>query len=259
MKAIDVNHLSFSYENGNKALNDISFTVKPGKIVGLLGPNGSGKSTLLNIISGVLRYEIGSVKVFGKEVKAYHRHEIARVISVVSQEFTPLFAFTVKDIVWMGRMPYSSVFHSSTKEEIDLVDKWMEKLEIKRLERRSIKAISGGERQRTVIARAFVQEPQLLLLDEFTAHLDIGHRADLIGVIKKKNEEEDTTVLGAFHDVNVAAQMCDEIILLKDAEIVAMGNVFDVITEKNVSQVYNTDVVISHHPTCGVPQVMLKI
>ena len=259
MKAIEIEHLSFSYENGNKVLNDVSFVVESGKVVGLLGPNGSGKSTLLNIISGILSYVTGSVKVFGREVKTYRRREIARVISVVSQEFTPLFAFMVKDIVWMGRMPYSSTFHSPTKEEIALVDRWMENLEVKRLEDRSIKAISGGERQRTIIARAFVQEPKLLLLDEFTAHLDIGHRADLIRVIKRKNEKDNTTVLGAFHDVNVAAQMCDEIILLKSGEIVAMGSIFDVITEKNISRVYNTDVVISRHPTCGVPQVMLKI
>ena len=235
--SLEVKDLSFSYGK-RRVLKDVTFEVGTGEFVGVLGPNGSGKSTLLNCLSGLLVPDREKVRVCGKDVAVMGSNEMARLVAIVPQDSSMNFAFTVEDIVLMGRYSHISRFRFEDAQDYVVAQEAMKETGIWSLRSRLVTDLSGGERQRVVIARALAQEPKVLLLDEPTTHLDIRHQLEVLGLIRKLNKEKGITVLGVFHDLNLAARFCDRIFLLSRGRVAATGDPEEVLTAHNIQKVF---------------------
>jgi iron complex transport system ATP-binding protein len=254
---ITVQNLTKYY--GQKAILDgLSFEVATGHVVGIIGPNGSGKSTLLKLVSGVEPKSSGTILLAGKPVEAYSRKELAKRLSVLQQEALPPLGFTVREVVEMGRFPYQNWLGEEVGGDDGLIDQIMERLCILPLAKRTLERLSGGERQRVALAKAMAQEPKLLLLDEPTTYLDIGFQIQMMDYIRNWQREHKLTVLAVLHDLNIAAQYCDRVIVLKDGGIVADGVPREVFTRSLIQEVYGASATIISHPVSGVPQVLLQ-
>lgn len=250
---IKVENISFAYDRGPAVLNDISIKIRKGEFVGILGQNGSGKTTLLKIMAGTLKPDMGTVIINGYKLETLNDNKRARFVAVVPQETSIPFPFSVMEMVLMGRAPYLSVFGFESQADIELAKKVMSELDVLKFANRSIYKLSGGEKQRVVIARALVQEPKILLLDEPTTFLDIRHQVELYQHIKKKNVEEGLTVLTVVHDINLASTFCDRIIFIKEGKVVADGTPHEAVTYTNVCNVFDTDVYVGINDITGMP------
>lgn len=249
-KILKVKNLSFSY-NGTNALSDLNFEVWDGSLISILGPNGSGKSTLINLISKVLRGYKGSIEVFGRDIKKMGSRDIAKLIAVVPQYSNPGFDFTVEEMVLMGRFPYISRFGREKREDYEVVEKIMEKTKIVELAKKKFKELSGGEKQRVIIAQALSQNTPIVLLDEPTSHLDINFQLEIMNLFYELNQKENKTVIGVFHDINLAANYSREIILLKQGRIWLQGDIDSTLTRKNIKSVFNSEVYVGKNPITG--------
>ena len=238
-----------------KVLDAITLEAKKGVFVGIIGPNGSGKTTLLKAISRVVAPTGGIIRLDGLPLADISSRDLARSVAVVPQETTVGFDFTVRDVVLMGRYPHLGRFAKETTVDLAACDRAMELTGITHLSDRSVNAISGGELQRVIIARALAQEPRHLLLDEATSHLDISHQVEVLTTIKKLSGE--IAVIGVFHDLNLAAYFCDEIIVLKNGKIEAAGTPAEVITPATLQKVFDIEASVSIHPVTGKPLVIL--
>jgi len=249
-------HLSYSYPKSPfKALNDVNFSICRGEIVGVIGPNGSGKTTLVKSIASILHYE-GSIKIAGKEAKYYAKKKLARILSVVAQEFLPSYNMSANEIVELGRIPYTGLLGQMTNEDERAIEMAFESLEISHLRDRMFYSLSGGERQMVYVAKVFAQEPKILVLDEATAHLDIGHTERLLEKIMRLSKENGKTVIATFHDINQAAAFSDRIMIMKDGNIVADGTPENVLKEEIIYKVYGARCTIIHHPKTGRIRVL---
>lgn len=250
---MELNNISFSYSERLKVLNDISLKVNKGEFIGILGPNGSGKTTLLKIISGTLKAAIGNVYLEGKKIQDFRHKERARRIAVVPQETSIPFSFSALEIVLMGRAPYLPLFGFETKEDICIAKEAMSTTDVLQFARRPMQELSGGEKQRVIVARALAQKPDILLLDEPTTYLDIRHQMDLYRTIKKRNIEDQLTVITVMHDINLASTFCDRIIFLKEGCINADGTPHDVVKYAKIKEVFDTDVYVGINDLTGKP------
>lgn len=238
-------------------LKGITFTIEKGMFVGIIGPNGSGKSTLLKAISRVLKPVRGGVYLSGENVYRLKPKTVAGSLAVIPQETSIEFPVKVNDMVLMGRSPHVGFLKSESAGDYEAALKAMEMTNTAHLAQREVTAISGGERQRAVIARALAQEPEVLLLDEPTAHLDINHQLEIMTLIHNLNKKNRLTVISVFHDLNVAAQYCDRIIMLKKGSVFRLGTPEDVLTTENIKDVYGTNVLIRKSNITGRPHVTL--
>ncbi|MCF8010223.1 MAG: heme ABC transporter ATP-binding protein [Clostridiales bacterium] len=239
-----------------KVLDGINFSIDKGSFTGIIGPNGSGKSTLLRCTTQVLRPEKGTVFLNDFNLSMMKSPEIARLMAVVPQETSITFSFTVKEVIMMGRSPYLNRLQSESKEDYEIVNYAMKLTNTHYLAERPVTAISGGERQRVIIARALAQQPEILLLDEPISHLDINYQLEILNLLLKLNQEKRLTVIPVFHDLNLAAQYCDQLILLKEGKVFAIGTPEEVLTEKNIKDVYGTNVMIKKHFVTGRPNIV---
>lgn len=243
-KAFIVKNLTFKY--GQRiVLDKISFNIEKGDMVTVIGPNGSGKSTLLKILASILTCKRGELFLENKELQDYSVKELARKISIVPQTINIEYAFTVYEIVLMGRNPYIRRFGRETAKDISLVEEAMKKTNVWHLRDRNVQELSGGEGQRVVIARALAQEPEILLLDEPTSTLDIDHQIEILDLLRGLNKEKAITIVMALHDINLAIRYSDEIILLNKGTKLAMGRPEEIITEGNLQDIYRTNIVIA--------------
>jgi len=251
---IEVNSISFRYHE-DWVLQNISFGVEKGEFVGVIGPNGSGKTTLLKILYRLLAPQKGEILFELVPLKKMDRTDIAKRIAVVAQETHLLFPFTVLETVLMGRSPYlgDSMFES----ELEIAKRAMEWTKILPFSERPMDELSGGERKRVFIARALVQEPEVILLDEPTANLDIHHQIDFLDLILTLNRERGLTIVMASHDMNMASEFCDRLILLQGGRIYKTGPPGEVITRENIESVYGCEVWIDQHPISGMPRISL--
>ena len=236
------------YYGSVKVLENVSFTIGSGELVGLLGPNGSGKTTLLKAISGALRPKAGAVYLNEAEIFGMESREVARNIAVVPQNTDVNFDFTALDIVLMGRHPHLSRFKLEGEKELTVAKNAMELTNTWHLAERRISELSGGERQRVIIARALAQEPKVLLLDEPTTHLDINSQLEIMDLLKELCIQRGLILLTVFHDFNLAARYCDTIILLNKGKIVSIGRVDEALTSENIKKVFQVDAVVKKHP-----------
>ena len=256
MAIVKLEQIGFRY-NEHQVLKNVSFEVKRGEFVGILGPNGSGKTTLLNVIDGILTPQDGEIWIDGTSCKKLKRENLAKIIAVVPQESLMIFPFTVQEIVLMGRAPHLGKWRFEGETDFRIAHQAMEMTDTLSLMNRSMNALSAGERQRVLIARALAQQPQIMLLDEPTAFLDIKHQIDFFDLIKALNENQTLTVIGVTHDINLASLYCDRIILLRDGHIHCMGSPEEVIAESHIREVYETNVTVDRNPVTGQPRVTL--
>lgn len=231
--------LCFAYGN-NPVLNDISFTINQGRFYGIVGPNGSGKTTLMDLLAGYKKPTGGEVFFREKRLGDYSSRELARSIAVVPQEFTINFPFTVGEIVLMGRHPHMTRFARPSEIDLEIVYNSMKEIGVSEFENKYVTDLSGGEKQRVVLARALAQDTPVMLLDEPTSNLDIQHALHILQVASAK-VASGRTVAAIMHDLNLAAAYCDELVFLKDGSIHAVGTVEATLTPENVSQVFGVE------------------
>ena len=215
----------------------IDLAVTNNKFIGLIGPNGSGKSTLLKAIYGVIKPSFGDVFISNENIKNYNKKSLAKTLGVVSQFNNINFDFKVIDIVLMGRAPYKGLFEQDNKTDYDMALKALSQVGMIDFAQKSFSLLSGGEKQRVILARAITQNPKILILDEPTNHLDIKYQLEVMSIVKNLN----ICVLAALHDLTLASQFCDELYVLKDGNIVCNGAPHEVITKEMIKEVYDVD------------------
>lgn len=243
---------------GRLVLSGVSFSANQGEMLGIIGPNGGGKSTLLRIMSGVDAATAGEARLEGKPVERYSRKELARFLAVLQQDALPPVGFTVREVIEMGRYPFQNWLGDDERDAADSIDRIIEQLGLTTLSDRTLEHLSGGERQRVALGKAMAQEPKLLLLDEPTTYLDIGYQVQMMDYIRGWQKETGLTVIAVLHDLNVAAQYCDRLLVLHDGGVAALGAPGDVIDAPLITRVYGTEPLIVPHPVSGVPQILLQ-
>ena len=249
--------MSFAYRGGSpRVVDDVSLTIARGELVGILGPNGSGKTTLLKMLGGMLTPAAGTIEFDGRPLNAWKRRDLARRIALVPQDTHAPFDFTVLDIVLMGRFPHLGAFALEGPEDVAIAKEALASTGTSAFEDRPFATLSGGEKQRVVIASALAQSPDLLLLDEPTASLDLGHQLDVQLLLAGLNRDRRVTMVLSTHDLNLATALCRHLILLRDGRIIAQGVTEDVLTPETIRALYGVDADVQHHPVSGRVTVM---
>ncbi|MEE3331898.1 MAG: ABC transporter ATP-binding protein [Myxococcota bacterium] len=239
-------------------LRDVNFSIATGEVVGLLGRNGAGKTTLLRAISAALPLLRGEIRLVGKLVGSISRRELARQVAVVPQDLHVPFPFSVAELVLMGRAPHQKLLGFETAQDVEHARSALERLGIDHLADRSCNELSGGERQLVLLARALVQKPSLLLLDEPTAFLDLHHRTMVLRLVRELADDQGCAVLVVSHDVTLAARACDRLLLLHYGAIDRDGPPVDVVDTESLQRVFGLDAEVVGGPD-GAPLVVPKI
>jgi iron complex transport system ATP-binding protein len=249
---LEIRDVSWSVERA-RVLIDASLACDPGTMVALVGPNGSGKSSLLRCVYRVVRPDSGVVSVDGRGVWNRAAIDVAREMGVVLQERLSETAFTVREMVLMGRGPHKRLLERDTSQDRQIVASALARVGISSLADRAFDTLSGGEKQRVMIARALAQTPRLFVLDEPTTHLDIGHQHETLGMMRGLG----ITTIAALHDLNLAAAYCDQIFVLKAGSIRAHGVPSVVLSAALIEEVYGVKAAIGRHPLTGRPHVFV--
>ena len=233
---ITVDDVSWSVkQKKQKILYPLSFELSPGKILGVVGPNGAGKSTLLRLLYRYYKPTTGKIKINGIDIWKLTSRQVACSIATVLQENSSDFSLTVREIVTLGRTPYSKwLSNSNSENDKKIVQSSIDRLSLNKFENRHLNTLSGGERQRVMIARALAQEPDILILDEPTNHLDIRQQLEILNLLKDLS----ITVITSLHDLNMARSNCDEILLLKDGCALGFGKPNLILSESNISEAF---------------------
>lgn len=252
---ISIDNLWFKYDK-DSILENININIDQGSFISIIGPNGSGKTTLLKNMVNLLTPTKGSISLFKKDIKNIKYKDLAKKVAVVHQSNNIGFNFSVEDVVMMGRFPYLKRFQSETSKDYEIVEKAMKNTGIFDLKDRSILNISGGEMQRVMIARALVQEPEILVLDEPISNLDLKYQVGILNICKELNKKDNLTVICILHDINLASRYSDNIILLKDGKIHSIDSPKNVITKKNIKEVYDIDVEVKNIENTDIPYII---
>lgn len=253
--AIQTRNLSFSYRD-RAVLHDMSLSLERGEMVGIVGPNGSGKTTFLKILSAVLRGQ-GEVAINGRNIETYSRRELSKLFAVVQQDARVNFPYTAVEIVLMGRASHHSPFSLEGRSDLEAARKSMALTDSLSFANRYLHELSGGEKQRIMIARALAQEPEILLLDEPSAFLDLKHQVQVFELLRRLNRERSLTIVAALHDLNLAALFFPRLIVLRNGQIYRDGSPTDVLTEETIEEVYGIRVRVDRDPVSSKPQLFL--
>ena len=242
---------------GSLVVDRVTASVEPGEWVAVIGPNGAGKTTLLRAVASLVDYD-GSVELMGEDARALSRGERARRVAVVTQIPTMPPEMSVREYVLLGRTPYIGYLASERRRDFDAAEAAMARLELGALARRRLSALSGGERQRVVLARALAQQAPLLLLDEPTTSLDVGRQQQVLEIVDELRATEGLTVLSAMHELTLAGQYADRLLLLDRGRLVASGPAKDVLTRALISEHYRADVRVVGEPESGLVVVPVR-
>lgn len=254
---LEIRGLTCGYENGF-TLKGVSVHVGRGEMVGVIGPNGSGKTTLLRAVTKVITHKIGTILADGIDMARLNIRELARKLAVVSRPGEEDVKISVEEYVLLGRIPFrKGLGLRESKEDVHIAHRAMILTDISHLKERFMNDLSSGERQLASIARAIAQEPQLILLDEPTSHLDIGHQIRVLDLIRRLNRETELTVVIVLHDLNLAAQYCDRLLLFHNGFLRKEGTPEEVLTYEIIESVYDTIVVVRKNPISSKPYVIL--
>lgn len=248
-------NVSFSYDPAIPTLRDISLTVAQGEFVSLVGPNGSGKTTLLRLLDRIYLPQKGRILLAGKNLLEYSRMEIARRVAFVPQQAGPIFPFTVLEIVLMGRSPRMRGMAFKGPRDHAIAQEIMKLTDVDHLASHPIATLSGEERQRVFLARVLAQEPEIVLLDEPNAHLDIAHQLDIFSILRRLATDKRLTVVPVSNDLNLAASFSDRVAMLLDGSLVAVGTPASVLTEERIGEVFQTRVQGDKHPMNASPRM----
>lgn len=250
-----LNNVSYQY-NDTFVLQGISLQIPQGFITGIIGPNGSGKTTLLKILSGIYKPGQGNVLFDNKPLRAYSRQELARKIAFLEQSNTTSLPFTVKEVVEMGRYPWLKPLAPLTAKDQEVIKYALECFGLTRKQDQIVETLSGGERQLVSLARAMAQEPEILILDEPTTYLDIGHQSMVMEYLRKWHKSLGTTIIMVIHDLNLSSQYCDYLIVLEQGNFVTAGTKGKVLCEELIAKTYKANFSMIKHPVSGVPQFL---
>jgi iron complex transport system ATP-binding protein len=259
--ALTASEVTFAYPyTFANVIDGINIQLAPGDLTAIIGPNGSGKTTLLHLLSGALTPDRGQVRLAGRPLAAFRRQEIALRVAVVPQELAIPFPFTVRQLVEMGRTPHltGGWWRRDTDAGRRTVSEALSATDTTRFSTRLITELSGGERQRAIIAMALAQQPEFLLLDEPTTHLDIQHQMEVLSLLQALNRQHGIAIMATIHDLNLAAMYFDRIILLDQGRIVSTGSPAEVFSKDRLSQVFQTSLRVERHPSLGTPNVILE-
>lgn len=245
---LEISDLSWNVRDGRNStraiLNNINFSVSKGKFVGLIGPNGAGKSSLMRCIYRVQKPTHGQVRVCGTDIWQISSKQAAQKTAVILQEHSEHMGLTVRDVVAQGLTPHKALFEFDNAADNDQIDALLRQTELTGLQNSLFSFLSGGEKQRAFLARAILQNPQLLVMDEPTNHLDIHFQLEVLKIVKSLP----VTVFASFHDLNLAAAFCDELIVLNEGMLVSQGPPEAVLTEQMIKSVYRTNCIVDRHP-----------
>jgi iron complex transport system ATP-binding protein len=253
---IEVKDMSCGY-NAFPVLKDVDLEVREGEFLGIIGPNGSGKSTLLKSLSRCLKPRQGQVRYKGKDIYAAKAAQLAREFAFVSQDTVFNFSFTSWEIVLMGRIPFIGRMKNENFRDLETAQEAMRTTETSAFADRLINSLSAGERQLVLIAKALAQQPEVLFLDEPTSHLDIGHQVHILNLIRDLNQKQKITTIVVLHDLNLASEYCDRIVLLNAGKVYKTGKPADLLTFQNIEEVYKTLVLVNKNPITGNPHILL--
>jgi len=255
MVKLEMQNVTLAY--GPKVVvRDLNFQIMPGEMVGLVGPNGCGKSTIIKALSRVIPPHSGRILLNGKDISQISRKDLACMLGVVPQMSLLPSVFTAFEIVLMGRNPHLGLFQYEGPKDMDITWQAMERASTQHLAHRRINELSGGEIQGIVIARVLAQETEAILLDEPTSNLDIGRQIEILDLIKGLCRENNMTVVAALHDLNLASQYCDQLVLINNERIHAEGTPAMVINTENIEEVYGSGSYVHTHPLSGLPAVL---
>jgi iron complex transport system ATP-binding protein len=255
---LSIQNVSFSYDE-RPVLQDLSFDLKEGDLVGILGPNGSGKTTLLRLMAGSLKPARGQVELEGNPLTDLRGKERAKKIAMVPQEFDIAFPFRSSEVVLMGRWPYLKPMAWERPEDLAIAQRAMELTNSLQFSDRLVTELSGGERERLLIARALAQEPKILLLDEPTTHLDLQHQLRIHELFARLNRERNLSMAVVLHDLNFAALACKRILLLKEGRMVKEGSPEEVLQVSTLEEVFEVPVSMERLPHSKIPFFFPKI
>lgn len=253
---VNISGLSGGYGQ-ETIVKDVSFSIGRGEFLGIIGPNGSGKSTLLRLLSRALIPQKGHIDLEGNDGRRMRLRDFCRKVAFVPQDITINFSFTVWEIALMGRIPHLGRLELETKKDFEITANALSLTDTSRLKEKYIDNLSAGERQRVVIAKALAQEPVLLFLDEPTSHLDIGYQIQILDLLKKLNREKGLTIVMVLHDLNLASEYCERLILLDKGAIFKEGSPSEVLTYENIETVYKTVVLVNKNPLSSKPFVTI--
>lgn len=254
---LSVKDLSFNYPH-RAILKDISFSITVGEFMGIIGPNGSGKTTLIKNIAGFLAAR-GRIVVAGEPLSALSRKDLAKKIGVVPQRSQLKGEFTVQEVVEMGRYAYQKYWRRSLPEDEGIIDEVLRTLNILEFKERKIGQLSGGEFQKVIIARALAQKPDLLILDEATSNLDINHTIEIFQLVRGIAGQKGLAVIAIIHDLNMAAQFCDRIMVLKNGQLIKIGNPEEIFKPNLLYKIFGLKARIFHDPENKRPFIMPQI
>ena len=238
-------------------LRDFSLEVLEGEILGIIGPNGSGKTSLLKLMAGLLHPQAGRLTLHGQDISTLDARALARQAAMVPQEHQVLFPFTVAEVVLMGRFVHQNGWGWESPEDLRIARAAIQVMDLEPLIDRTFQELPGGERQRTIIARALAQQAPILLLDEPTAFLDIKHQLEIYAMLRRLNQDRGVTIVVVSHDLNLASQYCQRLLLLHEGRGFCTGSPAEVLTAENLGIVYGCEVLIDQHPEAGTPRITL--
>jgi iron complex transport system ATP-binding protein len=256
----ELRRVAFAYAEGAYGrppfeIRDLSFSLAPGEVLGLIGPNAAGKTTVIRLLSRVLEPSRGEVLLAGQSASGLARAAIARHVAVVPQDVPQGFPYTVEQLVLMGRFPHGPGRFFESREDIEIAREAMALTGVLALRAEPMDRLSGGERQRVVLARALAQRPRLLVLDEPTAHLDLRYQAECVALLRRLNRGEGLGILLVSHDLNLAAEVSDRLLLMAEGAAVSVGTPEEVMQEPVLEAVYGCRVVVDKHPATRKPTV----
>lgn len=256
--SLKVGALSFGYCEKMKILKDITLSLEKGEFIGILGPNGCGKSTLLKNIMNFLSPESGTVELFGEEIRRMDQKKVARKMAYVPQKSGMHMALTVFETILMGRLPHlKNRWEGYSTVDIEIVNQIIREMDLEPFKDRISLSLSGGEFQKVLLARALVQNPQILILDEPTSNLDMNHAVELMAQIKSLTLNSDLSAVAVLHDLNLAALFCDKVLFVKNGKVVYRGEPHKVFTREIIKDIYDIDVHIGNNEE-GLPYVIPK-
>jgi iron complex transport system ATP-binding protein len=256
MNSITVHDLCVAYRQ-TPILDNISVEIKPGEFFIIIGPNGAGKTTLLKALASLLPLNKGNIDILGRPLTDYSKRQLAQVAAMVPQQVSTDFPFTVEETVLMGRSPHLGILAIEGKDDIAIAKQAMEFTDVAHLADRSLDQVSGGERQRVIIARAICQQPKIILLDEPTAALDPSHQLKIMNLMQRLRKEQQVTVIMVSHDLNLAGSYGDRLLLLKDGRIEKTGTPDEVLSEEQLTASYSCTLFVDKNPVTDKPRVNL--
>lgn len=252
---IHIKNLRAGYSD-KEIFKNLNLDFSRAEFVSILGPNGAGKSTLLKLINGFMKADSGEIEIAGKRVDKWQQQELAKIVTYIPQENFIQYNFTVEEIILMGRFPFISIWQSYSAKDKEIVDKIIHDLDLQKLRNKYINKLSGGEKQRTLIARAIAQDSAYILLDETFSHLDINHQVEILNIMKSLHTEKGKSIIMISHNINLSANYSQRMIALKDGQLIADGTPEEVVTTKNLAQLFDIELAVVTNPLTHKPNII---